>query len=86
MNKILMGILLSCLLFVSCACSRGNERQTKTAVVYNQAIVITNEEIEIQITNYYIGHTFITLWSTDGRLYAVPTSRVVLISDEGEGK
>lgn len=86
MKKILIGILLSCLLFGSCGCSRGNERQTKTAVVYNRAIVITNEEVEIQISKYYIGSLFITLWSTDGKLYAVPHSQVMLISDEGEGK
>ena len=85
MKKILIGILLSCLLFGSCGCSRGNQRQTNTAVVYNRAIIITDEEVEIQITKYYVGSIFVVLWSADGRLYRVPNSRVILISDEGEG-
>ena len=84
MKKFLV-ILLIMLMVCGAGCSRGNERQTKTAVLYNRAIVITNEEIEIQITKYYVGSIFVVLWSTDGRVYRVPDSRVMLISDEGEG-
>lgn len=83
-KKIVISLILVAMLGCSFGCSRGNRRQTNTAAVYNRAIIITNEEIEIQIINYYIGATFTVLWSTDGRLYAVPDSRVVLISDEGE--